>query len=140
MAHVLQDYGLTGFKLRTTGHYKKGYKNEPTLYQLVPDSNLPPMSSPPTEFERVQHCPDCHRTTQFIRHNHSWGEIEYRQEGEIYYPGAVLEEAKDFNYTSEWIGERLVAHPYVVISQRVYRLLREHELRGWTAEPLRILR
>ena len=139
MAQVLKDYGLTGFELRTTRHYKKGYKNEPALYQLVPDSSLPPMSSPPTEFESVQRCPDCHRTTQFIRRTYYWGMIEYRQEGAIYYPEAVLKEAKDFNYTSEWIGERRVAHPYVVITQRVYRLLREHELRGWTAEPVRKL-
>jgi len=133
---LLEEAKMTGFTVRPVWSYRKPYQGEPPLFQLVVTNVLPPMASPPTEFENLQHCKVCGRTSQYIKHTHWWGRIQYREETPIYYPRQVLEEAQDFNRTAEYFGDLAVATPYVVISQRVYRLLREHRVKGWTAEPI----
>ncbi|MBC7264513.1 MAG: hypothetical protein H5T64_09210 [Chloroflexi bacterium] len=136
VGHLLQEHSLTGFELRPVRHYKKPYKGEPTLYQLKVTNMLPPMASPPTEFERIQHCEVCGTTTRYLKHTHFWGKIQYYEDTDIYYPKGVLEVVKDFNYTAEKFEELRVAHPYVIITQRVYRLLHEHKVKNWAAVPV----
>jgi hypothetical protein len=136
VAQLLYEAGLTGFELRPVHHYKKPYKGEPTLYQLVVTNVLPPMASPPTEFEHFHHCDVCGRTSRFLKHTHQWGKIQYYEDTDVYYPRSVLEAAKDFNHTAEYFGELRVSHPYVIITQRVYRLLREHKVKNWAAVPV----
>ncbi len=135
MARLFQEQGLTGFDLRPVHHYKKPYKGEPTLYQLVVTNVLPPMASPPTEFERILHCDVCGITSQYLKHTHWWGKLQYREETDMYYSRYVLERVKDFNHSAEYFGELAVSNPYVIISQRVYRLLREHKVKNWKAVP-----
>lgn len=135
VGRLLQEHGLTGFDLRPVHHYKKPYKGEPTLYQLVVTNALPPMASPPTKFEQFHHCDVCGRTSRFLKHTHWWGKIQYYEETDVYYPRSVLEVVQDFNHTVELFGER-VASPYIIITQRVYRLLREHKVKNWEAVPV----
>lgn len=136
LAQMLQQAGFTGFTPRPVWSYRKPYQGEPPLFQLVVTNVLPPMASPPTEFENPQHCDVCGRTSQYLKHTHRWGEIEYREDTPIYYPRRVLEEAQDFNRTAEYFGDLPDAHPYVIISQRVYWWLREQGIKGWAAEPV----
>ena len=64
------------------------------------------------------------------------GQIQYREDTDIYYPRTVLKVIQDFSYTAEHFGELRVAHPYVIITQRVYRLLRERKVKNWKVIPV----
>jgi len=80
LAQKFQEAGFTGFTLRPVWHYTRPHEGEPPLYQLVVTHTLPPMASPPTEFERVQHCPACGTTARYLKHTHYWGKIRYYEE------------------------------------------------------------
>jgi len=136
LARMLQEAGFTGFTLRPVWDYRKPYQGEPQLYQLVVTHVLPPMASPPTEFEQEQHCEVCGTQTQYLKHTHFWGRIQYYEETDIYYAREVLEQAADFNATYERIGGLPDGHPLVIISQRVYRWLKEQGIKGWSARPV----
>jgi len=136
VGRLLQEQDLSGLELRPVQHYKKPYPGEPTLYQLAVTNVLPPMAAPPTEFEQSHNCAVCGRISRFLKHTHWWGRIQYREDTNVYYPRRVLEVVKDFNHTAEYFGELRVAHPYVIITQRVYRLLREHKVKNWAAVPV----
>ncbi len=136
LAQMLQESGLTGFTLRPVWDYRKPYQGEPRLFQLVVTNVLPPMASPPTEFERERHCEICGTGSRFIKHTHWWGRIQYYEETNVYYPNDVLEKTADFNRTAERFGDLPVSAPYVIISQRAYRWLREQNVKGWKAEPV----
>lgn len=136
LARMLQEAGFTGFTLRPVWDYRKPYQGEPKLYQLVVTNVLPPMASPPTEFEQEQHCEVCSTKTQYLKHTHFWGRIQYYEETDIYYAPEVLEQAADFNATYERIGGLPDGHPLVIISQRVYRWLKKQGIKGWSARPV----
>jgi|GEM_PF-1515214 len=136
LAQRLQEAGFTGFTLRPVWDYRKPYQGEPKLYQLVVTNVLPPMASPPTEFEQEQRCKVCGTESKFLKHTHFWGRIQYYEETDIYYAREVLEQAADFNITSERFGVLSASHPLVIISQRVYRWLRENKIKGWEARPV----
>jgi hypothetical protein len=136
LARMLQEAGFTGFTLRPVWDYRKPYQGEPQLYQLVVTNVLPPMASPPTEFEQEQRCEVCGTESRFLKHTHFWGRIQYYEETDIYYAREVLEQATDFNITSERFGVLSASHPLVIISQRVYRWLKEQGIKGWSARPV----
>jgi hypothetical protein len=136
LARMLQEAGFTGFTLRPVWDYRKPYQGEPQLYQLVVTNVLPPMASPPTEFEQKQRCEVCGTESRFLKHTHFWGRIQYYEETDIYYAREVLEQATDFNITSERFGVLSASHPLVIISQRVYRWLKEQGIKGWSARPV----
>jgi hypothetical protein len=136
LARMLQEAGFTGFTLRPVWDYRKPYQGEPQLYQLVVTNVLPPMASPPTEFEQEQRCEVCGTESRFLKHTHFWGRIQYYEETDIYYAREVLEQATDFNITSERFGVLSTSHPLVIISQRVYRWLKEQGIKGWSARPV----
>lgn len=136
LAQMLQESGLTGFTMRPVWDYRKPYQGEPRLFQLVVTHGLPPMASPPTEFEREQRCEVCRTESQYLKHTHWWGRIQYYEETNVYYPKGVLEIAADFNKTLERFGDLPVSKPYVLISQRAYKWLREQNVKGWKVEPV----
>ncbi len=136
LARALQEAGFTGFTLRPAWHYTRPHQGEPPLYQLVVTHTLPPMASPPTEVENVQHCDVCGTTSRFLKNTHYWEKIRYYEETDIYYTREAFAQAQDFNRTAELFGVLRVAKPYVLISQRVYRWLREHKIRGWKVVPV----
>ncbi len=139
LAQGLQEAGFTGFTLRPAWHYTRPNQGDPPLYQLVVTHTLPPMASPPTEFENVRHCDVCGTTSGFLKRSHSWGKIRYYEETDIYYTPEALAQAQDFNRTTELFGVLRVAKPYVLISQRVYRWLREHKIKGWEVVPVYVV-
>ncbi len=136
LARMLQEAGFTGFTFRPVWDYRTPYQGEPRLYQLVVTNVLPPMASPPTEFEQAQRCEVCGTQTQYLKHTHFWGRIRYYEETPIYYPTSVLEKAADFNATHERIGGLPDGHHLVIISRRVYQWLKEKGIKGWKAEPV----
>jgi hypothetical protein len=135
LAQMLQEAGFTGFALRPVWDYRKPYQGEPKLYQLVVTNILPPMASPPTEFEQAQRCEVCGTESRFLKHTHFWGRIQYYEETDIYYARQVLEQATDFNITSERFGMLSASHPLVIISQRVYEWLKANGIKGWDTRP-----
>jgi hypothetical protein len=136
LARMLQEAGFTGFTLRPVWDYRKPYRGEPKLYQLVVTNILPPMASPPTEFEQAQRCEVCGTESRFLKHTHFWGRIQYYEETDIYYARQVLEQATDFNITSERFGMLSASHPLVIISQRVYEWLKANGIKGWDTRPV----
>lgn len=140
LARMLQESGLTGFTLRPVWDYRKPYQGEPRLFQLVVTNVLPPMASPPTEFEeewpKPKSCAACGTEAKYLKHIHWWGRIQYYEETNVYYPREVLETAADFNKTLERFGDLPASDPYVIISQRAYRWLQEQRVKGWKAEPV----
>jgi hypothetical protein len=139
VGRLLQEHELTGFELWPMHHYKKSYRGEPTLYQLRVTHILPPMASPPTEFESVKDCPVCQRKSQFLKRTHWWGQIQYRDYTDGYYSRNVLGDVRDFSFTSEWFGEQRTASQAIIITQRLYRLLREWKVKNWAAVPVYIV-
>ncbi len=117
LASLFHEAGLTGYELRPVHHYTSRPEREPVLYQLIPTHILPPMAVPPT---RVSPCSRCGRPLLKLF-------------AEIFYKRTDLKRAgfQDFNLTQE--GWRLI------ITQRVYRLLREHKVRKFRVEVVRIL-
>ncbi len=136
LARMLQEAGFTGFTLRPVWDYRKPYQGEPRLYHLVVTNILPPMASPPTEFEQAQRCEVCGTESRFLKHTHFWGRIQYHEETDIYYARRVLEQATDFNITSERFGVLSASHPLVIISQRVHEWLKANGIKGWDARPV----
>jgi hypothetical protein len=136
LAQTLQESGLTGFTLRPVWDYRRPQQGEPRLFQFVVTHVLPPMASPPTEFEREQRCGVCGTESRYIKHTHYWGRIQYYEETDIYYAKDVLKTAADFNRTAERFGDLPVSKPYVLISQRAYQWLRGQGVKGWTVEPV----
>lgn len=136
LARMLEEAGFTGFTLRPVWRYRKPHQGEPPLYQLVVTNVLPPMASPPTEFELEQRCEVCGTETKFIKHTHWWGKIQYYEETDIYYPNSVLERMADFNASWEKIGELPSWSRLVIISPQVYGWLKMQGVKGWSAEPV----
>lgn len=136
LARMVQEAGFSGIALRPVWHYRRPHQGEPPLYQLVVTNILPPMASPPTEFEHEQRCEVCGTETKFIKHTHWWGRIKYYEETDIYYSKSVLEGVTDFNVTWEKIGDLPSWSRLVIITQRVYRWLREWGVRGWSVKPV----
>lgn len=54
-------------------------------------------------------------------------------------PAVLVETSKDFNLTAEYFGELRVAHPMIIVTQRVYRLLRKHKIKHWAAVPVHLV-
>lgn len=133
---LFHEQGLTGFELWPVQHYTQSYEGEPILYQLKPTNVLPPMAAPPTEFESIRYCEDCKHTSQFLKHTHWWGNIQYYEDTDVYYQRSVLEMVKDFNHTAERFGELPLTNREVIVTQRVYRLLQEHKVKDWEVVPI----
>lgn len=140
LARMLQESELTGFTLRPVWDYRKPYQGEPKLLQLVVTNVLPPMASPPTQFEeewpRPKECSVCGRRAYYLKHTHWWGRIRYYEETAVYYHQDVMGQVKDFNIAQERFGELRGSHQMVIISQKVYRWLREKGVKGWSVEPV----
>lgn len=139
MAKLLEAQQVSGYTLRNVQNYGRRGADAPRLFQLQATNTLPPMSVPPTEFYPIRHCEACSSASYFLKHTHQWGNLQYYEDTDAYYPRAVVELAQDFNYTAEWFGELPIAKPMVIISQRLFRLLRENGIKHWEAVPVQLL-
>jgi len=132
----LVEAGFTGFKLLPVFRPKRGGEGEPAVYQLVVENILPPMASPPTEFEEREKCEVCGTEAKVLRHLHWLGRVPYHEFSEIYYPWSVLEVMADFNLSFEKIGKLPFASPLILITPRVYWWLCEQGEKGALVKPV----
>ena len=136
MGGLLREHDLTGFDLRPVQHYRKPYKGEPSCINWESRTSCrrwrcrPPSSSSCMTVPFVAAQADSSSTR-------TGGErSSIAKTPNMYYPRSALEMVKDINHTVEYFGELRVAHPYVIITQRVYRLLREYKVKNWMAVPV----
>jgi hypothetical protein len=133
---LFNKHKLTGFDLRPVQHYTTTIQGEPILYQLKPNSTLPPMASPPTEFEITRQCENCNGVSRFLKHTFSWGNIQYYEESDVYYSRSEVVNSMDFNHTVEFFGVLAGSHPMIIISQKVYQLFIDHNVKDWSVTPV----
>ena len=98
-------------------------------YGLRITHRLPPVAIPPTRLS-----PNRGLTPQCAP-DHLWSGLKHSQ---LAYRRQDLV-AADFNVTYEYFGGMASASPYEVISQRVYRLLREVGVKRLSCSPIRIV-
>jgi len=117
LAQLFQEAQLEGYELRPVHHHSDRLRDEPVLYQLLVTHTLPSVI-PPTQ---VRTCSDC-------------GRAGLELFAELYYHRQDLERTgtKDFNQTREW-------YHWIIISQKVYRLLLEHKIRNFKVEVVRVI-
>lgn len=123
LSEAMQMAGFTGLELVPVGE-----ESSPGWYGLRATHILPPMQSPPT---RLRLSP---RTTPLCERNHNWASPH----SEFYYRREEFE-ALDFNYTYEILGSSESNARAMVISQRVYRLLLELDVKQLVCEPIRFV-
>jgi len=126
---LLEDAELTGVEFWSILNFKKR-KTITDYYQLYITNELPCIS-PRTEFEIVNFervkipCP-CGK----IGRNLSTHQIIYKQRD--------LNNAKDFNKTHEWLGGGYGTTQWKIVSNRVYQLFRDHNIKRVKFEPILI--
>ena len=124
LAQALQEAQVTGLELVPVG------PDRPVRwYGVRVTHRLPPVAIPPTRLPRDQ------ALTPQCAADHLWkgsdsSQWVYRRQGLA---------AADFNHTYEYVGDRRTAIRYKVISQRVYRLLREVGVKRLSCAPIRIV-
>ena len=124
LAQALREAEVTGLELVPVGLDRPAQ-----WYGMQVTHRLPPVASPPTRLYRDQ------RLTPRCAANHLWksstiSQLAYRRQDLA---------AADFNLTYEYYGHIGSAVTNIVISQRVYRLLREVGVKRLSCEPIRIV-
>ena len=124
LAQALQEAQVTGLELVPVG---------PDLpaqwYGMRVTHRLPPVAIPPTRLSPHRGpTPQCAPDHLWDGFTHS--QLTYRREDLA---------AADFNVTYEYFGSMHSASPYEVISQRMYRLLREVGVKRLSCAPIRIV-
>ena len=122
LAQALREAEVTGLALVPVG------PDRPVQwYGVRATHRLPPVAIPPTRLSRAQALtPQCAADHLWDSSTHS--QLAYRRQELA---------AADFNLTYEYVGDRRSASAYVVISQRVYRLLREVGVKRLSCSPIR---
>ena len=124
LAQALRQAQVTGLELVPVG------PDRPVQwYDMRATHRLPPVAIPPTRLPR-----DRDLTPQCAA-DHLW---EGSDSSQLAYRRQALDPA-DFNHTYEYSGDRHSAIRYVVISQRVYGLLREVGVQRLSCEPIRLV-
>ncbi len=124
LAQALQEAQVTGLELVPVGPDRPAQ-----WYGVRATHRLPPLAIPPTRLS-----PNRGLTPQCAP-DHLWSGLKHSQ---LTYRRQDLV-AADFNRTYEYFGDLRSAVTYVVISQRVYRLLREVGVKRLSCEPIRIV-
>lgn len=125
LAQTLRQAGVTGLELVPVG------PDRPVQwYGVRATHRLPPLAIPPTRLP-----PNPVGPTSQCAADHLWegltrSQLAYRRQGLA---------AADFNRTYEYFGDMHTATPHIVISQRVYGLLRELGIKRLGCEPIRIV-
>ena len=124
LAQALRQAQVTGLDLVPVG------PDRPTQwYGLRVTHRLPPVAIPPTRLSPNRGpTPQCAPDHLWDGSTHS--QLTYRRQDLA---------AADFNVTYEYFGGMHTANPYEVISQRVYRLLREVGVKRLSCAPIRIV-
>jgi len=113
---LLLDNGITGFEVGAVRHKNNKMKNEPVLYQLFCSNTLLPLNEQ-SVFHKEKYCECCGKSGLFLK-------------SLPYYNEESLKDAKDFNYTYEYFGGGVSGTPYIIVSQKVYRLFKDNKIKG----------
>ena len=113
---IFLENNITGASFREVRHRSKKMKDEPVLYQLLATSNLPPMNNK-SVFYKEKFCECCQKSGLFLQTL-------------PHYTEEALKEAKDINYTYEYFGGGWAGSPYIIVSQKVYRLIRDNKIKN----------
>lgn len=113
---LLLDNDITGFEVGAVRHKNNKMKNEPVLYQLFCSNTLPPLNEQ-SVFYKEKYCECCGKSGLFL-------------DSLPYYDEESLKDAKDFNYTYEYFGGGVSGTPYIIVSQKVYRLFKDNKIKG----------
>ena len=124
LAQALRQAEVTGLELVPVG------PDRPVQWYGVRATNrLPPVAIPPTRLSRDRDLtPQC--AADHLWDSSTSSQLAYRRQDLA---------AADFNHTYEYVGDRRCASAYIVISQRVYRLLREAGVKRLSCAPIRIV-
>lgn len=136
---LFAQHGITGADFRPVDSHMQIGRPEPNLFQLTTTHVLQPMRSPPTEFQRILKCAECGNSSRYLKHTHWWSGFEYREDTPIYYQREAVSGALDVNATCERFGEPHVACPFILISQRLHRLLKQERVKNWDVVPVHIV-
>lgn len=124
LAQALQETQATGLELVPVG------PDQPTQwYGVRVTHRLPPVAIPPTRLS-LNRGPTPQCAPDHLWDGSTISQLAYRREDLA---------AADFNVTYEYFGGIRSAVTYEVISQRVYRLLREVGVKRLSCEPIRIV-
>ncbi|MDD5111845.1 MAG: hypothetical protein PHG85_04825 [Candidatus Altiarchaeota archaeon] len=132
LAKILSENNLTGLELRPVRHYTTRMKNEPNLFQIIPTCTLPPLASPPSRLVKAkEYCKTCGKSGLFI-------------DPPFYYQKEDLSKVKvcDFDKTTEFFGIKLtrgIPRQAVIISQKVYQILKKNKIRNIRGEPVHLI-
>ncbi|EGD45944.1 hypothetical protein Cpap_0547 [Ruminiclostridium papyrosolvens DSM 2782] len=119
--------GITGVEFGNVHHKKNGkIKSEPLLYQLKSSNTLPPLNEK-SVFFKEKFCECCKKSGLFL---HSLP----------YYNMENLKNAKDVNYTYEYFGAGFSGRPYIIVSKKVYKLLKANKIKGVKFDIVNILK
>jgi len=125
LKQALEAARLTGCSFMPVRHMTDRLgPNEPVVWQIVSAHVLPRMV-PPTVLKRAKrYCETCGHTGVYLK-----SEPYYSRDGFV---------AEDINFTGDCFGERPYSHPRIILSQRVYRLLKELKVRNFKVEPVHL--
>jgi len=113
---LLLDNNITGFEVGSVKHKNDKMKNEPILYQLFCTNILPSLNEQ-SIFYKEKYCECCRKSGLLLK-------------SLAFYDKQSLENAKDFNFTCEYFGGGVSGAPYIIVSQKVYRLFRDNKIKG----------
>lgn len=121
LASQLKRSGFTGIDLTLL-------EEDSRWYAFKPRHILPPLQSPPTRLNRLS------LATPLCTGEHNWK----LPDSELFYRRGSFR-ALDFNLTYELFGDTFSSAPLIVVSNRVYRLFVELDVKGVVCEPIQLL-
>lgn len=126
LKNIIEQEKLTGCEIWPIIDHNKKTEFE-DLYQLYISSELPTMSSKTNIIMNYDHkCDLCGRGECFMK-------------GDKIYERSSLKAVKDFNLSKEWFGSCLGIWQVPFVSQRVYRLFQEHDIKGVRFIPVTVV-
>lgn len=128
---LLADSGLAGWRTEAIQHVDATRDRFGPLYALTATSQLPSLSRE-TELHIETH-------ENLPQHDPLFGTRGLFQRSPLFYRREDILTFADFNRTSELFGEAPEAHPFLIISQRAWRVFQKHNIRNFEVEPVVIL-
>lgn len=146
LRQLMEDAGVTGVEFRPVEHARPSRPAKRKYYQLVVHNIIEPLLAPRPVW--TQRCPGCGRKSDAqdkgIEQPDPWTEISHHWHqgpwAELHFPRSSYERW-DLMRTAETFGgplspaEPAPASPRQLISQRLYRLLRQHKISGYWVHP-----
>jgi hypothetical protein len=125
VADALQNENCSGYSLSHVKHYsqRSGKYSDLEVFQLFATNVLPPVVEPTVLLRSKEYCTVCGRHGLFFR-------------SEPYYCRKSLTSLCDFNFTAEYVGEGRYPRQKLIISSKVYKLLKALKVRNFKVTPV----